>query len=257
MNPALDQDPEPSTPAAHAAATPAPAPAHAPAHAPAADWREPLLPAPVLIVEDEPLMQRRIHTLLTQFGYEADALVFAGTFAQAQACIAAQPHALALVDIELPDGNGVSLIEQLRADDPGLSILVISAWSTEDVILTALRAGATGYVLKERDDIELSLAIRSVLRGGAPIDPFIASRILELLHSPVSTPGHVDAGVLSPREGEILQLVSQGMTNREIAQELFLSKHTVECHIKHIYQKLAVSSRTKAVFAARSRGLLA
>jgi DNA-binding NarL/FixJ family response regulator len=228
------------------------------AQAPSApEWREALLPAPVLVVEDEPLMQRRIHTLLTQFGYEDDALVFAGTFAQAQACMAAQPHALALVDIELPDGNGVSLIEQLRAEDPGLSILVISAWSTEDVILTALRAGATGYVLKERDDIELSLAIRSVLRGGAPIDPFIASRILELVHSPATTPGHVDAGVLSRREAEILQLVALGLTNREIAQQLFLSKHTVECHIKHIYQKLAVSSRTKAVFEARSRGLLA
>ncbi|WP_410010761.1 response regulator transcription factor [Variovorax sp. PAMC26660] len=243
--------------------------------------RDAVLPAPVLVVEDDALMQRRIYGVLAALGYGNDALVFAKSIAQARAHMAAQPHALALVDIGLPDGSGVSLIEELRADDPALPILVISAWSTEDVILNALRSGATGYVLKERDDIELSLSVRSVLRGGAPIDPFIARRILELAHSPPTAANddaapaathatapasprreeaRADGGRpdvdLTPREREILQFVAQGLTNREIAQQLLLSRHTVECHIKHIYQKLAVSSRTKAVFEARSRGLL-
>ena len=140
-------------------------------------------------------------------------------------------------------------------------ILVISAWSTEESILGALNAGATGYVLKERDDLEVSLSIRSVLRGGAPIDPFIARRILALL--PVAGPTQpeepsrpVEAGVLSARESEILELVSQGLTNREIAEQLVISRYTVECHIKRIYRKLAVSSRTRAVNEARQRGLL-
>ena len=215
---------------------------------------EPTLPAPVLVVEDEPLLQQRLHGVLLQLGYAPDALVFATTLAEARACLAEQPVALALVDLQLPDGDGRELIAQLRADDPGLGILVVSAWSSEEAILGALRAGATGYVLKERDDVEVMLSIRSVLRGGAPIDPFIARRILELLPAPSAAPALAEA--LSEREGEILRLVADGLSNREIAEQLFLSRYTVESHVKRVYRKLAVSSRIGAVREARSRGLL-
>lgn len=223
---------------------------------------ESTLPAPVLVVEDEPLLQQRLRTLLLGLGYAPDALVFAASLAEARACLATQPVALALVDLQLPDGNGRELIEQLRADDPGLGILVVSAWSSEEAILGALRAGATGYVLKERDDIEVSLSIRSVLRGGAPIDPFIARRILELL--PAAAPAAATAAqaapdlgeALSERESQILRLVADGLSNREIAEQLFLSRYTVESHVKRIYRKLAVSSRTMAVRAARARGVI-
>lgn len=220
------------------------------------------LPAPVLVVEDEPLLQQRLHAVLIQLGYRPDALVFADSLAQARGCLAAQPMALALVDLALPDGNGMELIKEMRADDPGLGILVISAWSSEEAILGALRAGATGYVLKERDDLEVSLSIRSVLRGGAPIDPFIARRILDLLPVPASVQSSAPAAspaqgeALSVREAQILRLVADGLSNREIAEQLFLSRHTVECHIKRIYRKMAVPSRTKAVHEARVRGLL-
>ena len=214
---------------------------------------ESTLPAPVLVVEDEPLLQQRLRGVLLQLGYTPDALVFAASLAEARACLAAQPVALALVDLALPDGSGMALIAQMRAEDPGLGILVVSAWSSEEAILGALRAGATGYVLKERDDIEVSLSIRSVLRGGAPIDPFIARRILDLLPAQASA---ATAEALSKREAEILQLVADGLSNREIAEQIFLSPHTVACHIKGIYRKLAVSSRTRAVHEARVRGLL-
>ncbi len=227
---------------------------------------ESTLPAPVLLVEDEPLICRRLEGLLLQLGYAPEALVFAATLAQARERLASQPFALALVDLGLPDGNGTDLIAEMHAEDPSLAILVISAWSTEDAILAALRAGATGYVLKERDDLEVSLSIRSVLRGGAPIDPFVARRIIEELRprrgEPSGTaaedPGEsADSGeTLSPRESQILRLVSEGLGNREIAEELHLSRYTVECHVKHIYRKLAVSSRTRAIHAARTRGLL-
>ena len=221
---------------------------------------ESILPVPVLVVEDEPLLQQRLCAVLMQLGYAQDALLMAASLAEARACLAVQPVALALVDMQLPDGNGRELIEQLRADDPGLGILVVSAWSSEDAILGALRAGATGYVLKERDDIEVSLSIRSVLRGGAPIDPFIARRILELL--PVLTVAvpaaqRQDPGEpLSERERQILQLVADGLSNREIAEQLFLSRYTVESHVKRIYRKLAVSSRTMAIRAARQQGVI-
>ncbi len=219
------------------------------------------LPAPVLIVEDEPLIRERLQGVLAQLGYTPDALVMAATLAEARACVAADPVALALVDLGLPDGSGIDLIAELRAADPTLGILVISAWSTEDAILAALRAGATGYVLKERDDLEVTLSIRSVLRGGAPIDPFVARRIMAELH-PALQPGTASpepplAEALSPREHQILRMVADGLGNREIAEQLSLSRHTVECHVKHIYRKLAVGSRVRAVSAARTRGLLA
>lgn len=217
-----------------------------------------ILPAPVLLVEDEILIRRRIESLLLQLGYLPEAFVFAASLAEARACLAEQPVALALVDLGLPDGNGIDLIAEMRAADPSLAILVISAWSTEDAIFAALRAGATGYVLKERDDLEVLLALRSVLRGGAPIDPFVARRIIDELR-PKSMPqktGTEPPQTLSPREDQILRLVAEGLGNREIAAQLFLSRYTVECHIKHIYRKLAVSSRTRAVHAARNFGLL-
>lgn len=221
---------------------------------------ESTLPAPVLLVEDEPLICRRLEGLLLQLGYAQEALVFAATLAQAREQLASQPFALALVDLGLPDGNGIDLIAEMHAEDSSLAILVISAWSTEDAILAALRAGATGYVLKERDDLEVSLSIRSVLRGGAPIDPFVARRIIEELRPRRAERADEAAGdsveTLSPRESQILRLVSEGLGNREIAEELHLSRYTVECHVKHIYRKLAVSSRTRAIHAARTRGLL-
>lgn len=221
-------------------------------------FAEATLPAPVLVVEDEPIFRERLKALLMQLGYSADALCFAPSITAARLQLANQPIALALVDLGLPDGNGAELIAELRAADPALGILVISAWSTEDIILGALRAGATGYVLKERDDLEVLLSIRSVLRGGAPIDPFIARRIIsELQPVQASDTGEpVNENSLSQREGEILSLVADGLANREIAEQLFISRYTVECHIKHIYRKLAVSSRMRAVSEARSRGLL-
>jgi len=215
---------------------------------------------PVLVVEDEPLFQQRLRDILLHLGYAPEALIFAGTLAEARACLAKQSVALALVDLALPDGNGQELIGPLRTHDAGIGILVVTAWSSEDDILGALRAGATGYVLKERDDFEVMLSIRSVLRGGAPIDPFIARRILALL--PTSTPATVahaarpPGDALSPREREILCLVADGLSNREISLRLFLSHYTVETHIKRIYRKLAVSSRAMAVRTAIARGEL-
>jgi DNA-binding NarL/FixJ family response regulator len=226
------------------------------------DLPESVLPGPLLIVEDDALTQRRLSTILTGLGFQAETLQFAGDLASARALLSEQPFAMVLADVGLPDGNGIDLIRELARRDPALPILVISAWSTEQIIVTALQAGATGYLLKERDDIEIALSIRSALRGGAPIDPFVARRILDLagagpaMRTGSPAPVAPLASSLSPREIEILGLVGKGLTNREISEVLSLSRLTVECHIKNIYKKLAVNSRTQAVFEARTHGWL-
>ncbi|MFC5429859.1 response regulator transcription factor [Paraburkholderia denitrificans] len=229
---------------------------------PLPETHESVLPGPLLIVEDDPLMQRRLGTILASLGYQADAMMYAGGIRAAQALLAEQPFAMVLADIGLPDGNGIDLVRDLYTRDRALPVLVISAWSTEQIIVTALEAGATGYLLKERDDIEIALSIRSALRGGAPIDPFVARRILDMAGAGPATRMKSGAQTaplaksLSPREIEILALVGKGLTNREISEVLTLSRLTVECHIKNIYKKLAVNSRTQAVFEARTHGLL-
>ena len=223
---------------------------------------EAVLPVPVLIVEDEYVIQRRLKIILTNLGYNEDVLLFANTVKEAYSIVQQQPIALALVDLGLPDGSGISIIEKIREQDAQALILVVSAWSTQDSLFRAIQAGATGYVLKERDDVEVALAIRSILRGGAPIDPFVAREILKQISIPTISAtieqnrSAADQEMLTQREQEILSLVAQGLSNREIAEQLCVSRYTVESHIKHIYRKLSVSKRTKAVSTARHLGIL-
>ena len=224
---------------------------------------EAILPVPVLVVEDEEIIQLRLRKILTDLGYANDVLLFAKNVKEAFAFLEQQPISLALIDLGLPDGNGIEIIEKIRALESNALILVISAWSTQESLFGAIKAGATGYVLKERDDAEVLLSIRSILRGGAPIDPFIAREILRQIaasehEDAVIAPQSSEAehNLLTVREKEILNLVAQGLSNREIAEQLFVSRYTVESHIKHIYRKLSVTKRTKAVSTARSLGIL-
>jgi DNA-binding NarL/FixJ family response regulator len=217
----------------------------------------------ILIVDDEPPMQARLRRILSTVGFSQDVMCIAGNIAEGKAQAEGVELAMALVDLGLPDGNGVELVGWLRARFDTLPILVISAWSVEEMIFAALRAGASGYVLKERDDTEIAASLTNVLKGGAPIDPFIARHILDFIAaSPNSTApvhGH-DRGdsedALSARELDILGCVAKGMTNREIANSLEISRWTVDTYVRRIYRKLAVSTRIQAVEAARSHGFL-
>jgi len=224
---------------------------------------EPVSLSPTLIVEDEPAMQERLRYVLSTLGCDENRISVTDSVTGARQLLDKQGYGVVLVDIGLPDGSGVELIGWLQAHHPGVPAVVISAWRTEEIIFAALRAGAIGYLLKERDDIELGIALRSIEQGGAPIDPSIARHILAWLatHQPlpaeaaVQTSGKAPAA-LTRRERKILELVSQGLSNRDMAESLSISRLTVECHTKNIYRKLAVSSRTEAVFEGRRHGLL-
>lgn len=227
--------------------------------------------APVLLLEDDVFMQMRIKRLLLELGQQASEIKVASSLAQVHANIDFAAINMALVDLGLPDGSGLSVIAALSEARPEIPIMVISAFSSADMVLQALQAGANGYLLKERDDLELLVALRSVMRGGSPIDPAIARFVLAQLPSATAHHSHTagehersreeddeddDAVALTAREHLILDLVSTGLSNQEIADEIYLSRFTVETHIRKVYRKLAVNSRIKAVHKARDLGLL-
>lgn len=213
-----------------------------------------------LLVEDDPSMQQRLKALLQAGTDRVASVQVAGSLAQARDWLARQPplHTVVL-DLGLPDGSGLELLAWLQQHRPEVDCVVVSSWSDESVVLDALRGGAVGYLLKERDDDELRAALASIARGGAPIDPFVARGLLALLPAPppvVTAVEPAEPVPITPRETEILKWVAQGHSNREIAQELGLSPLTIESYTKSIYRKLAVGSRTAAVFAARQHGWL-
>lgn len=217
----------------------------------------------VLVIEDDPVVRRRISRLVAGVAEPEARITDVDCLASARSCLRERPFALALVDVQLPDGSGIDLIAWMQRHAPDTQAVIVSAWAEEETILAGVRAGAVGYLLKERDDTEILMSLKSLRSGGAPIDPMIARRILALW--PTAAAPSVTAttaresgrdAYLSDREREILGLVAQGFSNREMADLLSLSRLTIECHTKNIYRKLAVGSRTAAVFEARAMGLL-
>jgi DNA-binding NarL/FixJ family response regulator len=214
--------------------------------------------ASVLIVEDDDSAQRRLLRLTSEVAGPDAQVEAVSDLSAARSRLSTQSFVLALVDMQLPDGNGVELIGWMQRHVPQTQAVVVSAWAEEDAILAAIRAGAIGYLLKSSDDAELAMFLRILQRGGAAIDPVIARRILTLLPQAAATPTPEDnENLLTARESEVLGLVARGLSNREIAQVTQLSRLTIESHTRNIYRKLAVGSRTEAVFEARSIGLLA
>lgn len=208
-----------------------------------------------LVVEDDPIICLRLQRLLARLHPTPVRTTTAGSLQAALDVLHAGDFGLVLVDIGLPDGSGIELIDWLHHERPALPCVVVSSWGHEQIVLEALKAGAIGYLLKERDDEEIVAALQSIQRGGAAIDPAVAKCILAQLQSPAMSQS-LPAPELTLRETEVLSLVARGHSNREIAGLTSLSRFTVEDYTKRIYRKLAVGSRTAAVHEAKSRGLL-
>ena len=219
----------------------------------------------ILIVDDDPSVRKRLERVAVQAAPQARCAM-AGSLAEAREQLAQGSFDLALLDIGLPDGSGLDLLPWMQAHAPAVDAVVVSSLGDDATVLQAIRGGAVGYLLKNGSDVELELSLGSMQRGGAPIDPVIARRILQLMAAPQpgppplanmhAAPATSAPAELSAREMEVLQLVAQGHSNREIARSLSLSINTVECHAKNIYRKLAVRSRAGAVYHARVQGLL-
>jgi DNA-binding NarL/FixJ family response regulator len=210
----------------------------------------------VVIVEDDP--QTRAALCAHVAGHAAfEVVAEAGSVRDALRALTRDADVL-LVDLGLPDGSGIDVIRAGLARNPNLEILVISVFGDERHVVDAIEAGAAGYLLKDADPTAITSAILDLLAGGSPITPIIARRLLKRFqrngHS-ASVPD-ADAPSLTARESEVLRLVSRGYTNQEIAALLDVSFHTVTSHVKHIYRKLAVRSRSAAIFEATQLGLI-
>ena len=161
----------------------------------------------------------------------------------------------ALVDLALPDGDGHSLIRELAISHPQVETLVITVFGDEKHVVNAIEAGATGYLLKDRDEAHVTDSICDVLDGGSPISPSIA-RLLLMRFREESPAPDAQRPQLTPREDEVLTMIVKGFSYREISEAMRLSVHTVTSHIQHIYRKLSVRSRGEAVFEAIQLGLV-
>ncbi|MFN3717047.1 MAG: response regulator [Thiobacillus sp.] len=220
---------------------------------------EPLIS--VLVVEDDEAMRGEFVTMIDAAPGIA-LLAAAGSLSAARAALAAHgtPDVL-IIDLGLPDGDGTALISELAATAPAASALVITVLGDERHVVSALEAGAKGYLLKDATPDEFVRSIRLVHEGGSPLSPKIARHLLKRFALPQTeacppplAQGDVRVEHLTAREAEILSLIAQGNTVAETAGALHLSPHTVVAHVKRIYDKLAVNNRVQAVNRARATG---
>lgn len=181
-------------------------------------------------------------------------VALAGTLAEAMARLD-PPPALALVDLGLPDGSGIQLIEALQQRNAGTLCIVATVFDDDAHLFPALRAGAQGYVLKDQDREALAGMLRGIVQGQPPLSASVARRLLR--HFQPAMNATTDEVPLTPRETEVLRLTAKGLTLGEVASALELSRHTVSGYLKDIYRKLSIGTRAEATLEAARRGLVA
>jgi len=209
----------------------------------------------VLIVEDDAHTRERLAGVVEREARFESAAV-AGSLQQARLALENQQPTVVLLDLELPDGNGVSLIHHLQRAVPLAQVLVISVMGDERSVLGAIAAGAGGYLLKDSSDRDVVAAIDQLLEGGAPLSPAIAVHLMRRLQAPACRPSHESVPRLSERELELLKLITKGLSYDEVGQVMGLRYNTVASYAKELYRKLQVHSRAEAVFEATQLGLL-
>ncbi len=213
----------------------------------------------ILLVEDDAPVRERLAKIIGRWS-QGQLIAACGTLADAMLVIKDHPIDLLITDLKLPDGHGVQVIRMLRTTQPEAEAMVISVLADDRNVLEAIRAGATGYLLKDSDPIDILDAISELLAGRSPISSTIARTIVRGLNGrdagPVSAPLPTDAQSLTPREMDILWGIAKGFTYSELAERLGMSKQTVPVHIKSIYRKLQTSNRSEAVYEAARRGLI-
>jgi len=216
-------------------------------------------PVKVLVVDDHTLFRRGIAAVLAnQNGLEVVGEAADGLEAIEKAKEIA-PDVI-LMDLNMPRCSGLEAIQALQAEMPQVNVLVLTVSEMEADLFAAVKFGATGYLLKKAEPEELVNAIFHIARGGAIVSPLMATKLLtefKDLAAGTERESIAEANAdLSPREGEVLQLVAQGATNKEIADSLFISENTVKTHLRSIMEKLHLANRSQAAAYAVKRGLV-
>ncbi|MFE9120421.1 response regulator [Streptomyces sp. NPDC007172] len=208
-------------------------------------------PIRVFLLDDHEVVRRGVHDLLDA---EPDIEVVgeAGTSEQALVRGPALRPDVAILDIRLPDGDGITVCRELRSRVPELACLMLTSFDDDDALLDAIMAGAAGYVLKLIKGSDLIEAVRTVASGQSMLDPATTARLMSSLRGPDKAAPNEDPRLagLSDREREILALIGEGMTNRQIGQRLYLSEKTVKNHISRLLAKLGVERRIQAAVLA-------
>ncbi len=200
----------------------------------------------ILVADDHPVVRDGLVAMLgTQpdFAVVGEASNGVEVIQKAQAL---RPDVI-LLDLEMPEMDGVETLRQLRAACPNIQAIVFTAFDTDERIVGAVQAGAKGYLLKGVPRNEIFNAIRVVSQGGSLLQPVVASKLLQHISNPET---------LTDREADVLQLLAQGKTNKEIAAALVITERTVKFHISSILSKLGAGNRTEAVTIAAQRGLV-
>jgi DNA-binding NarL/FixJ family response regulator len=201
----------------------------------------------VVLVDDHPVVRAGLRALLTASGVEV--VGEATTVDDALAVVQQSRPDVVLMDLQLAGGgDGVAATAAIAASPDPPRVLILTTYDTDADILRAVEAGAAGYLLKDAEPQVLLDAVAAAARGETVLAPQVATRLMARVREP--TPE------LSARELDVMALVAEGLTNREIARRLFVSEATVKSHLVHVFTKLGVASRTAAVAAARERGLL-
>ena len=204
----------------------------------------------ILIVDDHPVVRDGLMAMLaTQKDFEVIGQAADGS----EALLKARKFTpdLILLDLEMPEMDGVEVIRRLRNEQPGVNTILFTAFDTDDRIVTAIQSGANGYLLKGSPREELFHAVRVAGKGGSLLLPLMASRLEKATEKP---PAPFEA--LTRREQDVLNVLAQGKTNKEIAADLFITERTVKYHVSSILNKLGAGNRTEAVTLAAQQGLV-
>ena len=213
----------------------------------------------ILVVDDHTLFRRGINTVLAN----KEGIEVVGEAADGLEAIEKAREIspdVVLMDLNMPRCSGLEAIQALQAEMPQINVLVLTISETEADLFAAMKFGARGYLLKKTEPEELIHAIQHIAQGGVIVSPMMATKLLDEFKDLTAgvkreTPEKVDAN-LSPREGEVLQLVAQGATNKEIAEALFISENTVKTHLRSIMETLHLANRSQAAAYAVKRGLV-
>lgn len=207
----------------------------------------------VLLVEDDPYFAARVNAAVILWQPNAR-ITHCVTGQEAVAWIAAshRPVDLALVDLGLPDIDGCDVIAATRRRSKEIPILVVSLLASESAVVTAIRSGASGYIIKDGPDQSIATAITEVIAGNYPLSPSLARHLFRLVAGPAP---HTDI-ILTDRETETLRCIGRGLTYEQSASAMGISLSTVQSHVRNLYRKLKINSQTQAAIKARDRGLV-